>query len=280
MNDDDRNGTLESEDRLPWLEAVESDEEDEGLSASKLLGFLLAALIALGVVLGGVWWLRSQGEGPNGDGSLIAAAEGDYKVKPGDPGGMKVEGQGDASFDASEGAEANGKVDMAAKPETPMAANKAPAVPAGKPVAAGASVTAPIANSGALAPDSISAQARLSRPALDCAASLRSLRGRRGAARRRQRRSRLHWEHDLGNQLEQPDHCGRQTRQYSWRQIGGRLCLALGRGVQCPELERGRPSPPRADSAGPRLATGSGRLVAWPGLSGNDSALHGQPVRQ
>jgi cell division protein FtsN len=65
---------------------------------------------------------------------------------------MKVEGQGDASFDASEGAEANGKVDMAAKPETPMEANKAPAVPAGKPVAAGASVTAPIANSGALAP--------------------------------------------------------------------------------------------------------------------------------
>jgi SPOR domain len=152
MNDDDRNGTLESEDRLPWLEAVESDDEDEGLSASKLLGFLLAALIALGVVLGGVWWLRSQSEGPNGDGSLIAAAEGDYKVKPGDPGGMKVEGQGDASFDASEGAEANGKVDMAAKPETPMEANKAPAVPAGKPVAAGASVTAPIANSGALAP--------------------------------------------------------------------------------------------------------------------------------
>jgi SPOR domain len=145
MNDHYSEASAETEDRLPWLEAVESDDDEEGLSASKLLGFLLAALIALGVVLGGVWWLRSQNSGPAGDGSLIAAAEGDYKVKPSDPGGMKVEGQGDASFAASEGAEANGKVDMAARPEAPVAGNKAPMAPAAKPVAAGAgAVTAAV----------------------------------------------------------------------------------------------------------------------------------------
>ena len=126
---------LQEEDRLPWLEAVESDEE-EGLSAQKLLGFLIAALIALGLVIGGIWWVRSQ-QGPTGDSSLIAAQEGDYKVKPIEPGGMKVEGQGDSAFATSEGAEANAKVNMGAQPEAPVAGTKAATPPPVKPVAAG-----------------------------------------------------------------------------------------------------------------------------------------------
>ena len=111
MTDTDRELNLQDEDRLPWLEAVETDDEDEGVSGSKLAGLVLAGLLALGVLIGGIWWLRSQQQGPQGDGTLIAAQEGDYKVKPDAPGGMKVEGQGDASFAASEGAEANGKTD-------------------------------------------------------------------------------------------------------------------------------------------------------------------------
>ncbi len=137
MSEIDRELGLQDEDRLPWLEAVESDDDDEGLSASKLLGFVLAALLALGVVIGGIWWLRGQ-QGPGGDGTLIAAQEGDYKVKPNDPGGMKVEGQGDSAFATSEGAVANGKVDLNAKPEAPVAATKAAPVAPAKPVVAGA----------------------------------------------------------------------------------------------------------------------------------------------
>jgi SPOR domain len=140
MTDTDRELSLQEEDRLPWLEAVETDEEDEGVTGSKLIGFVLAGLLAIGVLVGGIWWLRNQQQGPSGDGTLIAAQEGDYKVKPDEPGGMKVEGQGDASFAASEGAEANGKVDLAAKPEAPVAVVKQsqvagvkPAVPAAKP---------------------------------------------------------------------------------------------------------------------------------------------------
>jgi hypothetical protein len=134
MTDIDRDSArelgLQDEDRLPWLEAVESDDEEEGLSAQKLFGFLIAALIALGLVIGGIWWLRSQ-DGPSGDGTLIAAQEGDYKVKPDETGGMKVEGQGDSAFATSEGAEANGKVDVNAKPEAPIASPKS--APAEKP---------------------------------------------------------------------------------------------------------------------------------------------------
>jgi hypothetical protein len=147
MTDTDRELSLQDEDRLPWLEAVETDEEDEGVSGSKLLGLVLAGVLALGVLVGGIWWLRNQQQAPSGDGTLIAAQEGDYKVKPDEPGGMKVEGQGDASFAASEGAEANGKVDVAATPEAPVAVVKQTAVPAAKPAipAAKPAVTAALA---------------------------------------------------------------------------------------------------------------------------------------
>lgn len=122
MTDTDRELGLQDEDRLPWLEAVENDDEDEGMSSTKVIGFVIAALILLSLIIGGIMWLRSQKQGPDGDGTLIAAQEGDYKVKPDAPGGMKVEGQGDAAFAASEGAEANGKINTAANGEAPVAA--------------------------------------------------------------------------------------------------------------------------------------------------------------
>jgi SPOR domain len=148
MTDTNRELSLQDEDRLPWLEAVETDEEESGVTGSKLVMLVLAGLLALGVLVGGIWWLRGQQEaGPSGDGALITAQEGDYKVKPEEPGGMKVEGQGDASFAASEGAEANGKVDMAARPEAPVAVVKQNQVAAAKPAAPAAkqAVTAPLA---------------------------------------------------------------------------------------------------------------------------------------
>ncbi len=139
---------LRDEDRLPWLEAVESEDDGEGLASGKLIAFLIAGLAAIGLVVGGVWWLRSQKEEPQGDGTLIAAPQGDYKVKPDAPGGMKVEGQGDSAFAASEGAEANGKVDTAAQPEVPVAVPKAAPV-AVKPVTvAKPAVTTPMPPSG------------------------------------------------------------------------------------------------------------------------------------
>lgn len=146
MTDTDRELSLQDEDRLPWLEAVETYEEDEGVTGSKLMGLVLAGLLAIGVLVGGIWWLRNQ-QGPSGDGTLIAAQEGDYKVKPDEPGGMKVEGQGDASFAASEGAEANGKVDVSATPEAPVAVVKQSQVAAAKPTAPAAkpAVTATLA---------------------------------------------------------------------------------------------------------------------------------------
>jgi hypothetical protein len=140
-----RDDVRDDEDRLPWLEAVE-DEDDSQVSTGKLAGFVLAALMAIGLVIGGVWWLRQAQTAPGGDGKLIAAAEGDYKVRPDAPGGMKVEGQGDSAFATSEGAAPKGKIDTNATSETPVAGTKA--APATGSAPAGKVATAPMPGAG------------------------------------------------------------------------------------------------------------------------------------
>lgn len=132
---------LNEEDRLPWLEPVEEEEADtSGPSLGKMIGLVILGLIVLGVAVGGYGWWSERGA-TEGHGELIAAPAGPYKVKPADPGGMKVEGEGDAAFAASAGAEPQGRIDVGAVSEEPLmtappkarAAN--PAEKAGEPIA-------------------------------------------------------------------------------------------------------------------------------------------------
>lgn len=126
--------TLETEgahesDRLPWLEAVEEDDERQGPSIVKLAAAIVIGLVAIGVIVGGLFWLGNRNpEGATGE--IIAAPEGDYKVRPDDPGGMNVAGEGDTAFAASEGAEPKGRLNTNAVPEAPVAQRPAePAAP-------------------------------------------------------------------------------------------------------------------------------------------------------
>jgi hypothetical protein len=139
------------EDRLPWLEAVEEDDEKEGPGAAKLIAFVVIGLVAIGLIVGGLFWMGNRDAGSQGgEPELIAAPEGDYKVKPTDPGGMKVEGEGDTAFAASAGADPKGKLNENAMPEAPVARQKAPQIaqnaatpPAAAPKAAPAAPKAP-----------------------------------------------------------------------------------------------------------------------------------------
>jgi len=126
MSDFRADDAPDDDDRLPWLEAVEDEKERGGPSALKLMVSVIIGLVAIGMVVGGIFWMRER-DTAGGKPEVIVAPKGDYKVRPADPGGMKVEGTGETAFAASEGAEPNGKIDINAVPETPVSAIPKPA---------------------------------------------------------------------------------------------------------------------------------------------------------
>lgn len=108
---------LDDEDRLPWLEAADGVDGDAEVSPARLLIMVLGGLLLIGAVLGGLWWV--QNGGARGQGELIVAQDGNYKLPPKTDGAKTFEGEGDASFAASEGAVAGGTVDPTRMPEEP-----------------------------------------------------------------------------------------------------------------------------------------------------------------
>lgn len=115
---------MRDEDRLPWLETVE-EEHRAGPSLGRVLAMVLVGLgIVAALVFG--WRTVSNLRGPAGDGTLIAAQEGDYKVRPEAPGGLKVTGEGDTAIATSDGSgSGNASIDLAAVPETPVEGKRA-----------------------------------------------------------------------------------------------------------------------------------------------------------
>lgn len=138
-------GGQADEDRLPWLEPVDDYEDEDGISIGRLIGAVVVGLVALGLIIGGIFWLRNR-DSAAGDGSIIAAPDGPIKERPEDAGGMSVEGTGDVAYGASVGDDVNSTIDLSALPEAPITdapvrsvplpESKAPAAPAPKPAAA------------------------------------------------------------------------------------------------------------------------------------------------
>jgi hypothetical protein len=128
----------DEEERLPWLESgADEDYADyEGGDNTRMLGFFVMGLIALGVLVGAIWWASHRGPDPAliADGSTVAAPAGPYKEAPKDPGGKTFAGTGDSSFAVSEGQTRPGQIAGAA-PAAPGPAASAPAAAATQPVA-------------------------------------------------------------------------------------------------------------------------------------------------
>lgn len=111
---------LDDPDRLPWLETADGYEYDEGASPLKVAGMVLGGLALLAAIVGGIYWLqRNQTGGAQGNGELIAAQEGNYKVAPDDREGKTFEGEGDAAFAASEGKKTGATIATPAKASDP-----------------------------------------------------------------------------------------------------------------------------------------------------------------
>lgn len=133
-NTNDEGLGLDDPDRLPWLETADGYEYDEGASPLKVAGMVLGGLALLAAIVGGIYWLqRNQTGGAQGNGELIAAQEGNYKVAPDDREGKTFEGEGDAAFAASEGKKTGATIATSAKGSDPKAAKPATAgtTPAG-----------------------------------------------------------------------------------------------------------------------------------------------------
>jgi hypothetical protein len=143
---------LADEDRLPWLEAVEEDQDEGGPSVAKLVAAIVIGLVAIGVIVGGLYWLGNRGQG-GADNQVITAEKGDYKQRPANPGGMNVSGEGSTSFQASEGGQPRSNLNTSGGAPAPVAPAQpvaqppvrpgpvaTPARPAPAPVASGPSI--------------------------------------------------------------------------------------------------------------------------------------------
>lgn len=115
--------------RLPWLEGDDDDYEDAGSNTGQLIALVLLGLVALALIVGGIWWL--QRDKPDtalvADGETIEAPAAPYKTKPADPGGEVVAGTGDTSFAVAEGQ--TRQVRMGSEAATPTPTPSASASP-------------------------------------------------------------------------------------------------------------------------------------------------------
>ncbi|MGE4322366.1 MAG: SPOR domain-containing protein [Sphingobium sp.] len=139
---------FDEEDRLPWLEPGVDEAEDERISPLRLLGLILAGLVLIGIIVGGIWWLQNRNGGAfGGQGTLIEAPAGDYKVAANEADARKFDGEHDVSFAASEGVSRDGRIDPSRVPEAPITGTRPaaakPPVPGAKPAQ---SVRSPVAD--------------------------------------------------------------------------------------------------------------------------------------
>lgn len=117
---------LREEDRLPWLETVVPDEP-EGAPLGRVIAMVLLGLALLAALIFGIY--RFQHRHSAATGELIEAQEGDYKIKPDEPGGLKVKGEGTTAVATSDGKAANGAIDLKAVPEAPVNGRRAQPMP-------------------------------------------------------------------------------------------------------------------------------------------------------
>lgn len=103
---------------LPWLEAVEDEDEPPAVSGRKMLAALGLVLLGIAIVAGSLFWLGRQDTG-SGPPQLIRAEPGPYKVRPDDPGGLDVTGDSGTTYATGAGEEADAQLDTSKLPDPP-----------------------------------------------------------------------------------------------------------------------------------------------------------------
>ena len=109
------------EEPLPWLAAVEDEDEPRGISARRMFAALVVVVLAGLLVAGTFFWLGSRDTVVSGPPQLIKAPTTPYKVKPTDPGGLDISGESETAFETSAGEDKDAQLDLNKLPESPVA---------------------------------------------------------------------------------------------------------------------------------------------------------------
>jgi hypothetical protein len=105
--------------QLPWLQAVEDEDEPRGVSARKMLAARLVVLLAVAIVAATFFWMGRRDAQVSGPPELIRAEPGPYKVKPPNPGGLDVAGESETAYETSAGEDRDAQLDQSKLPEAP-----------------------------------------------------------------------------------------------------------------------------------------------------------------
>jgi cell division septation protein DedD len=98
--------------QLPWLTAVEDEDEPRGVSARKMLAALIVVVLAAMLVAATFFWIGSRNAEVTGPPELIKADPNPYKVKPPNPGGLNVAGDSETAFETSAGEDKDAQLDL------------------------------------------------------------------------------------------------------------------------------------------------------------------------
>lgn len=123
--------SVRDDDRLPWLESAEEDYV-EGPAWQRVVMLVALGLALIAAVVLGISWFKNDEAGPKGTGELIAAPAEPYKIKPENPGGMQVDGEGETALATSQGKAGGAAINLDGAPETPVTGKKAAAAVAPK----------------------------------------------------------------------------------------------------------------------------------------------------
>ena len=118
---------------LPWLEAVEDENEAPAVSARKMLAALVLVLAGIAIVAGTLFWLGRQDSG-SGPPVLIRAEPGPYKVRPDDPGGLDVTGDSGTAYATGAGEDSDAVLDVSRLDDAPAPPPEQRPADAPKPV--------------------------------------------------------------------------------------------------------------------------------------------------
>jgi hypothetical protein len=101
----------DGEERLPWLESEDEDEQP-GVDTGRIVAFAAIGALALTLLLGALWWFTGDraNEELVADGGVIEAPDEPYRTRPDEPGGQQVAGTGDTSFEVGEGHAVEGRI--------------------------------------------------------------------------------------------------------------------------------------------------------------------------